>query len=236
MADPYTPDRVFLVGAPRTGKSTNMRRLLGETLARRRAAGVRSRLVLFDPMREYWPEGATRVKARTCERNTPTCRLSPPCAAHALKSSLAAEAATGTFTPIVVEEVYPDWSPFDQVYDLVLAGDEVHNFTEKGCHPSLRRLVCQSGHFRTDVLLSTQRPNHLTPTVRMAVSRGVLLPLRDHRDRAAVEESLSITLPAAGAWPRVPGAPDDAQYRAPLIWPDDFDDEGKVRARPAPTV
>ena len=203
-----TYHRELIVGAPGTGKSYTLRQRVAARLDERDAAGVRSRLVVFDPMGEFNPRGALRVGTR--------------------RDFLRA-LETERF-PLVVEAVFEDWSPLDVFYDLVVMADELHNYASAhGIHPSQRRLFCESRKRRCDLFVATQRPNHMNPIVLSTATRARLLPIQHREDRKAIEAGLSITLPPVSGWRRVDGVGNtNPLARLPFVWPDDFDENGCV--------
>lgn len=205
--------RELIVGAPGSGKSYTARVILAARLDERDAAGLRSRLVIFDPMGEWNPRGALRVSSR-----------------RDLLRALATERY-----PIVVEAVFEDWSPLDSFTDLVLLADEMHQYASAhSIHESQRRLFCESRKRRCDLFVATQRPNHLNPVVVATATRARILPIQHREDRRALETGLSITLPPAAGWRKVPGS-EGTRARLPFVWPDDFDENGEVSLGAVPS-
>ncbi len=180
----WRTERLLFVGMPRLGKTTWMKRMLRYVLDRRRAAGLRSRLVVVDPKGEYWPVGATRVQTR--------------------KEFLVA-LRLQKFPIVIHKAIFREWDPLHELRDIVLLVDECHNFCGAAAgdiDDSFRRFVCESGDelvTNSETLLATQRPRHLNLTLRMAATWCFALPLQTLSDRKALIEDLGMVVPDSPA-------------------------------------
>lgn len=195
---------VIVVGARRTGKTRRAKSETARILSDRLAAGDPARgLIVVTPVGDWHPAGAVYVRdMRALIR-----------------------ARMNGARVIVMAGITDDIHPLEELRGLVVDLDEAHNYmSARSIAPSFRRLICESGHTKTDVVLVTQRPGHLNPVTWANVTKAILFPIIAPADRRAVEEGLGIDLPAPSAWRPVALADGSTHptAREPLIWPDDF--------------
>lgn len=192
------PWRVVIVGKSGSGKTHAARVVIRAILDARKAAGLPSRLLIFDPKREWHPRGATFVYSRT----------------------QLVDAMIADLFPIVVRAVFSDWPPLQYV-NLVVVFDEAHRIARPRELPRTIATFVREGRApqTAEWIAISQRPADLAPDFWANPTHALVFPLCSRADRDAVQRGLAIFLPAS--WPQIE-TPGGTRY-APLIWPQETD-------------
>jgi DNA helicase HerA-like ATPase len=196
-----------IVGAAGSGKTTTAKSIAAHLIGARQGAGAPDRVIVFDPAEgnpadEWRPAGATYVRTR-------------------LEYLRALQAGA---SPLVVKGGWREWSPLEQLGELLLVVDEAHRFaTPSSIDPAFAQVLREGRHRRMDLVIATQRPSHLHPDVLANCTRVWIHPLQHRADRAALERGLGVALRDAKWRPvELAGGRKHATACHPLIWPLDF--------------
>lgn len=199
-------ERHVVVGASGTGKTVTGKAIAAYLLARRREQGERQRLVCFDPAygdpeKQWHPKGA-----RVCrDRQTYL------------------EALRDAAYPILVRAPFCDWSPLEELTDLLVVVDEAHRYARpRLIHPSFSVLCREASHRGTDLIVLSQRPADLDGAIWANPTKVWIHPLFYAPDREAVERGLGLSLRGRTWAPALTKEGPHPRARLPLVYPDDF--------------